>query len=191
MVKSTNTILLWMLLPSNPPVLAQLLKGTKSSSTSYAHDGEPIATETDPSAARGQRKTRLFESEPATATGVHSEPSPELLCSAFMIYDSITRRLERNRPIDDGGRNPSNSIDWSSACPPLHDLNPQLCPSGPHLENICTQPYGVDLTASVTYGYCQPLMEEIEDEENFLDCVRACTIYVSKDRGDCCQFQCS
>ncbi len=115
-----------------------------------------------------------------------SGPSPEEMCSAFMIYDLITRKMERELPPETDRVN----IDWASACPPLQDLNPQLCPTGRYLNNICTEPYRVNLNPSVKYDYCQPLLANIIDDKDRLDCVRACVRYVSRDRGDCCQFKC-
>mmetsp|Transcript_3080 Transcript_3080/g.5618 ORF Transcript_3080/g.5618 Transcript_3080/m.5618 type:complete len:167 (-) Transcript_3080:1574-2074(-) len=112
-------------------------------------------------------------------------PSSEELCSAFMIYDFLTRRLQRERPVGD-----RVNIDWSSVCPILEDLNPQLCPTGHYLVDICTEPYKVELNPSVKNDYCMPLLSEIEKEKDFWHCVRACVRYVSRDRGDCCQFEC-
>ena len=60
----------------------------------------------------------------------HNGPSPQELCSAFMIYDFVTRKMQRESPIKEIDR---NGIDWSSACPPLQHLNPELCPTGKYL----------------------------------------------------------
>ena len=171
---STSTILTLMLLPSTT-TFARLLKGTKKDRD------ESITTSKDPTTTNTiiQRKTQF-----STETTINNQPSPEELCSAFMIYDFLTRKMEREQPNDRA------NIDWSSACPPLQDLNPQLCPSGQYLVDICTEPYKVDLNPSVNYEYCQPLLAEIDNNDDFLDCVRACVRYVSRDRGDCCQFVC-
>ena len=125
---------------------------------------------------KGTRKTRALPI---------SGPSPEEMCSAFMIYDFITRKMERELPDAD-----RVNIDWSSACPPLQDLNPELCPTGSYLNDICAEPYRVNLNPSVKYDYCEPLLANIADDKDRLDCVRACVKYVSRDRGNCCQFKC-
>ena len=103
-----------------------------------------------------------------------------------MIYDYLTRKMERDSPLQNDGTN----IDWSSACPPLHDLNPHICPSGQYLDDICSSRYRIHLNPSVRYEYCKPLLGGIEDEEDRDDCVKACVRYVSRDRGDCCKFEC-
>lgn len=116
----------------------------------------------------------------------YKQPSPQELCSAYMIYDYLTRKMERDSPLQNDGTN----IDWSSACPPLHDLNPHICPSGQYLDDICSSRYRIHLNPSVRYEYCKPLLGGIEDEEDRDDCVKACVRYVSRDRGDCCKFEC-
>ena len=106
-----------------------------------------------------------------------NQPPPDQMCAAFMIYDFITRKMEPE-------------VDWNAACQPLQILNEDICPSGIHLLNICTEPYKTDLNPSIRYDYCEPLFSSIHDKEDRIKCVRACVKYVSRDRGDCCKFEC-
>mmetsp|Transcript_12534 Transcript_12534/g.27203 ORF Transcript_12534/g.27203 Transcript_12534/m.27203 type:complete len:174 (-) Transcript_12534:3105-3626(-) len=166
-----NIILTLMLLPTT--AFAHL-KGTKQASTTRE---KSITTKEEYQTNRTiNRKAQSTES-----TANHG-PSPEELCSAFMIYDFLTRKMQHESS--------NYNIDWSSVCPPLQDLNPQLCPTGQYLLDICTEPYRVDLNPSVRYDYCEPLLARIDHEKDRLHCVRACIRYVSRERGDCCQFEC-
>ena len=88
----------------------------------------------------------------------HSAPPPDELCSAFMIYDVLTRKLQRESML---------VVDWSSVCKPLAQyLSSELCPSGQYLENICNSTYRVHLNPSVKHEYCQPLFEDIESKKD-------------------------
>lgn len=121
----------------------------------------------------------------AQDTNVHNdEPSPHELCSAFMIYDFVTRKMERE------STNGRGDIKWEAACPPLQPLNPQLCPKRRYRKNICNSSYRINLNNSIKYEYCKPLLKDIENDKDRTDCERACVKYVSRDRGDCCQFEC-
>ena len=113
----------------------------------------------------------------------HPAPPTNELCSAFMIYDVLTRKLQRESML---------VVDWSSVCKPLAQyLSPELCPSGQYLENICNSTYKVvHLNPSVKHEYCQPLFEDIESKKVRKHCVGACINFVSRDRGDCCKFEC-
>ena len=121
----------------------------------------------------------------AQDTNVHNdEPSPHELCSAFMIYDFVTRKMERE------STNGRGEINWKVVCSPLQPLNPQLCPKRRYRENICNSSYRIHLNNSIKYEYCKPLLKDIENDKDRTDCERACVKYVSRDRGDCCQFEC-
>ena len=160
------------LLPSN--ALTRHLKGSKTK----IRDEEFV----DLAQAVMTRKSQANE----VPTNSRSS-SPEELCSAFMIYDFMTRKMQRERGAN---REDRNDIYWSSACAPLESLNQQLCPTGQYLEDICTGPYRINLSPSVNYDYCKPLLANIENDKDRSDCTSACVKYVSRDRGDCCTFSC-
>ena len=82
----------------------------------------------------------------AQDTNVHNdEPSPHELCSAFMIYDFVTRKMERE------STNGRGDIKWEAACPPLQPLNPQLCPKRRYRKTICNSSYRINLNNSIKY----------------------------------------
>ena len=58
------------------------------------------------------------------------------------------------------------------------------------LESIYTAPFKTDLNPSVLYDYCESIFKSIEDYGDRDNCVRACVKYTSRDRGDCCDFEC-
>ena len=47
-----------------------------------------------------------------------------------------------------------------------------------------------ELNPAVNLTYCQPLVEKLDDEEDKEKCILACVNYISKRRGDCCDFAC-
>ena len=58
------------------------------------------------------------------------------------------------------------------------------------VENICLH-LNPDLNPAVNETYCQPLLESLPDGQFKEDCVLHCVNYISKARGDCCEFACN
>ena len=105
-----------------------------------------------------------------------------VVCEVFTSYVSIAREFHRNA---DG------SINWTNACLDADPQGEDICPSGFALQEICTLPLQTDLNPSVKIEYCEPLFGPFSNETDvFNDCVNGCVNYVSRARGDCCDFVC-
>jgi len=78
---------------------------------------------------------------------------------------------------------------WWDACDEFEPFDEYLCPSESGVATIC-QDKCPDLNPAVNYTYCQPLLEELPEGQFKKDCIAHCVNYISKARGDCCEFQC-
>jgi len=119
--------------------------------------------------------------------------TPEAKCDVFRAYhDSevyIAQNSNRRSLIaDDMDVDAAARIlfpDTPVLCDAFDPLDPYLCPGGPRLAKICTEPR-IDNNVAVKERYCKPLFNDLCDDDERDECVRRCIQYVSPAQGDCC-----
>mmetsp|Transcript_7324 Transcript_7324/g.9971 ORF Transcript_7324/g.9971 Transcript_7324/m.9971 type:complete len:159 (-) Transcript_7324:313-789(-) len=97
----------------------------------------------------------------------------DLMCAIFQTFQHV-----------------KSEVGLHAACPLFDHMDETLCPNEEVVQDICSPPYLPHLNPAVKFEHCKPLFEEMSDVERKAQCVRYCINYVSKDRGDCCEFEC-
>ena len=116
---------------------------------------------------------------------VHQEQ--ERLCRIFQSYHFTVKLVNKLQEPPVPGQ------PWKVPCEAFYGLDDQLCPHEDDLGAICShsKPHS---NRAVKVRYCQDLFDEIDEVSNDTsgnDCVQYCVNYVSKSRGDCCDFECN
>ena len=119
--------------------------------------------------------------------------TPEAKCDVFRAYHDSEVYIAQNSDrralaADDVDAKAAARIlfpDTPVLCDAFDPLDPYLCPGGPRIAKICTEPR-IDTNVAVKERYCEPLFRDICDDEERDECVRRCIQYVSPIQGDCC-----
>ena len=120
--------------------------------------------------------------------------TPEAKCDAFRAYhdsevyiaQNSDRRVLAADDVDAKAAARTLFPDTPVLCDAFDPLDPYLCPGGPRIAKICTEPRIFDSNVAVKERYCEPLFRYICDDEERDECVRRCIQYVSPTQGDCC-----
>eukprot|EP00957_Ditylum_brightwellii_P007785 589478-Ditylum_brightwellii.AAC.1 len=77
-----------------------------------------------------------------------------------------------------------------ATCSLFNTADKYLCPENEVL-NICSSPYRPHKNLVIKHDYWTSLFEDMICKERQDECIRYCINYVSKERGDCCDFECN
>mmetsp|Transcript_2932 Transcript_2932/g.8530 ORF Transcript_2932/g.8530 Transcript_2932/m.8530 type:complete len:222 (+) Transcript_2932:238-903(+) len=119
--------------------------------------------------------------------------TPEAKCDVFRSYHDSEVYIAQNSDrrvlaADDINSEATARLlfpDIPLLCDAFDPVDLYLCPGGPRIAKICTEPR-IDNNVAVKERYCKPLFRDICDDNERDECVRRCVQYVSPAQGDCC-----
>ena len=117
-----------------------------------------------------EAKCAVFQSYPDSEVYIAQNSDRRLLAADDIDAEAAARLLFPDTPV---------------LCDAFDPVDPYLCPGGPRITKICTQPR-IDTNVAVKKRYCEPMFRDICDDEERDECVRRCVQYVSPSQGDCC-----
>ena len=152
---------------SSPPNLPSFSSGSTSScgSGKGSKAGSPTKDQ-----MTAEAKCAVFQSYHDSEVYIAQKSDRRLLAADDIDAEAAARLLFPDTPV---------------LCDAFDPVDPYLCPGGPRIAKICTQPR-IDTNVAVKKRYCEPLFRDICDDEERDECVRRCVQYVSPSQGDCC-----
>ncbi|CAB9499727.1 expressed unknown protein [Seminavis robusta] len=136
-----------------------------------------MMTTTDSSSREGGAESEEESNEECPKT---NKPTlePDTICNVLQVFDNMGR-----------GENRDGALNWPRLCDDFESVDPYLCPSGSEIDAICSH-INPQLNQATKIHYCSPLFDDLPDGAGKDKCVRICINYVSKNRGNCCGFDC-
>jgi hypothetical protein len=103
----------------------------------------------------------------------------QAMCSMWQVYDNVVR-------FNRVGTMP---FQWTEYCDEFDPMDYLLCPDQDTVDAICDYrfPY---LNPAVNETQCQPMVAALPEGEEKHTCLLNCVNFISKTKGDCCEFAC-
>lgn len=178
-MKLTTATTTLLLLSRHDSEARSIIRGSKTKHRDLMDIAAAAAEPSSSSGKGGKGSGKKLSSEDGC-----KDDSVETLCSIWQVFDNTVRFHQSS-----GSGRDLSGLDWTSMCDEFDAVDDLLCPSPEIVEKIC-QHANPDRNPAVNATYCQPLLEDMKDGAMKEKCILHCVSYVSKIRGDCCNFEC-
>mmetsp|Transcript_21936 Transcript_21936/g.32306 ORF Transcript_21936/g.32306 Transcript_21936/m.32306 type:complete len:184 (-) Transcript_21936:265-816(-) len=145
-------------------------KGTKDSHSKYSYGTK--------ASAKGGKKG-------------YYQVDPEFICDVLESFDKVGSDYFKTNRKGNYNERILKENRWRAVCSLFDTADEYVCPEEEALKDICSSTYKPHKNRAIKFDYCTPLFEDMIDAERQDECIRYCINYVSKERGDCCDFECS
>eukprot|EP00957_Ditylum_brightwellii_P026456 2001535-Ditylum_brightwellii.AAC.1 len=116
---------------------------------------------------------------------------PKFICDIFEIFDKENSNESKANKKGNYNKQILNENRLRTTCSLFNTAGKYLCPEEEVLKDICSSPYRPHKNSVIKHDYWTSLFEDMICKEQQYECVCYCINYASKERRDCCDFECN